>query len=100
VTTTTYTSADLDLPEATPADLAGGSPAENAALIYRIFRGEAGHKRNIVLVNAAAALLAAGQVADMRAGIQQAALSIDSGSALEKLNALRKMTHAMVNQNT
>lgn len=92
VTTTSYTAADLGLPEADPAELAGGSPADNAALIYRIFRGEAGPRRDIVLVNAAAALLAAGHAADMRDGIAQAAISIDSGAALAKLQALREMT--------
>jgi anthranilate phosphoribosyltransferase len=92
VTTTTYTAADLGLAEADPADLAGGAPAENAALIYRIFRGEAGPRRDIVLLNAAAALLAAGHATDMRAALQQAAESLDTGAALAKLQALREIT--------
>lgn len=92
VTTLTFSAADFDLPEASPADLAGGNPADNAALIYRLFRGEGGPKRDIVLLNAAAALVAAGHADDMRAGLQQAAVSIDSGAALTKLQALREMT--------
>ena len=57
VTTSHYTARDLGLPEATPEQLQGGTPAENAQLIYRIFRGEEGPRRDIVLVNAAAALV-------------------------------------------
>ena len=93
VTTTTYTAADLGLPEADPADLAGGSPADNAALIHRLFRGEAGPRRDIVMVNTAAALVAAGHAATMQDGLAQAAHSLDSGAALAKLHALREMTH-------
>lgn len=92
VTTTLTTAADLGIPEAAPEDLAGGTPAENAQLLYRIFRGEGGPKRDIVLVNAAAALLAADHANDMRDGLQQAAISLDSGAAMEKLQALRAMT--------
>jgi anthranilate phosphoribosyltransferase len=94
VTTREYTPADLGLPAATPADLAGGDPAENAALIHRLLHGEGGPKRDTVLVNAAAALVVAGTAVDMREGLQQAAVSIDSGAALAKLQALREMTRS------
>jgi anthranilate phosphoribosyltransferase len=94
VTTRIMTAADLGLDEATPASLAGGTPPENAELIVRLFRGESGPKRDIVLVNAAAALVAAGQAADMADGLRQAAVSIDSGATLGKLEALRDMTQA------
>jgi len=99
VTTTIYTAADFGLPEANPADLAGGSPADNAVLIHRLFRGEAGPRRDIVLLNAAAALLAAGHAADMRDGLQQAANSLDSGAALAKLQALCEMTQGVAATN-
>jgi anthranilate phosphoribosyltransferase len=92
VTTTTYTAADLGLPEADPDALAGGSPAESAQYIYRIFRGEGGPRRDIVLVNAAAALVAAGRAASMADGLHLAAQAIDAGAAMEKLQALREMT--------
>jgi anthranilate phosphoribosyltransferase len=92
VTTRLYTATDLGLPEATPEDLAGGFPVENAQLIYRLFRGEGGPKRDIILVNAAAALVAAGAARDMQDGLQQAAVSLDSGAAMAKLQALREMT--------
>lgn len=92
VHTRTYTAADLGVPEATIEDLTGGEPAENASIIYRLFRGEAGPKRDIVLVNAAAALVAAGQSADLHSGMQLAATSLDSGAAMAKLQALRELT--------
>jgi anthranilate phosphoribosyltransferase len=93
VTTRLYTAADVGLTEADPADLLGGGPPENAVLITRLFRGEEqGPRRDIVLLNAAAALLAAGAAQDIRDGLQQAAQSIDSGAALAKLEALREMT--------
>jgi anthranilate phosphoribosyltransferase len=92
VTTRIMTTADLGVPEASPEDLAGGTPAENAELIYRLFRGETGPHSDIVLVNAAAALVAADKASDMREGLQLAATSLDSGAALEKLRLLREMT--------
>jgi anthranilate phosphoribosyltransferase len=94
VTTRFYTAADFGLLEATPDELAGGSPAENADIIQRLFRGEGGPKRDIVMLNAAAALVAAGQAKDIPDGLQQAADSLDSGAALDKLQALRDLTQA------
>lgn len=92
VNTRNYTTADLGLPEAAPEDLLGGNPAENATLIYSIYRGEGGPKRDIVLLNAAAALVTAGRAHTIQDGLQLAALSIDTGAAMEKLLALRDMT--------
>lgn len=92
VTTRLYTPAEVGLPEATPEELAGGNPAESALLIHALLCGQGGPKRDIVLLNAAAALLAGGHVASLADGLQRAAVSIDSGAALEKLQALRDMT--------
>ena len=73
----------------THADLEGGGPADNAAITRGILKGEIrGPKRDIVLFNAAASLLAANGVADLPAGIRKAAESIDSGAALDKLERL------------
>jgi len=94
VTTRFYTASSFGLPEATPEALAGGPPVENADVMQRLFRGEGGPKRDIVMLNAAAALVAAGQAKDIPDGLQQAAVSLDSGAALEKLQALREMTQA------
>jgi anthranilate phosphoribosyltransferase len=71
------------------ADLEGGTPADNAAITRRILEGELrGPKRDIVLINAAASLLAANKCADLPDGLRQAAASIDSGAALDKLERL------------
>ena len=92
VITRAYTVGELGLSEAHPDELAGGSPAENAEIITRLFRGEGGPRRDIVMVNAAAALVAAGLAGDLREALQQAAVSLDSGAALAKLEALRELT--------
>jgi anthranilate phosphoribosyltransferase len=73
----------------TNADLEGGTPADNAAITRAILTGGLrGPKRDIVLVNAAASLLAANQAADLAEGIRKAAESIDSGAAYDKLERL------------
>lgn len=77
---------------ADPRELEGGSPADNADITRRILSGETGAKRNIVLLNAAGALLAADQTPDIRQGIQLAAASIDEGKAMNKLEQLIRFT--------
>jgi anthranilate phosphoribosyltransferase len=79
---------DFGVPRASLADLAGGDPAENCAIARRILHGERGAHRDIVLVNAAAALLVAGRTADLREAMKIAAESIDSGAACAKLENL------------
>jgi anthranilate phosphoribosyltransferase len=79
---------ELGLPRAEVADLGGGEPNENAAIIRALFAGTKGPKRDILLLNSAAALVSAGKVADLKAGIALAAKSIDSGAAQAKLDAL------------
>lgn len=70
----------------TPGDLEGGDAAENAAITRDILTGQiTGPKRNIVLINAAASLLAANRVDSLADGITQSAEAIDSGAAYEKL---------------
>ena len=71
-----------------PEVLVGGEPAENAAITRAILKGEPGGRRDIVCLNAAAALVAADKAADFREGLEKAAAAIDSGAAMEKLNAL------------
>jgi len=78
-----------------PEALRGGTPAENAALIAAVLRGEASPRRNVVLLNAAGALVAAGAADDLQEGFCQAAWSIDSGAAQAKLEALRTLTQEM-----
>ena len=76
--------------QAEPADLLGGNPEENAQITRNILNGEKGPKRNVVLINAAAALVAAGQAEDLKQGIRMAETAIDDGTAANKMEALIK----------
>jgi len=76
--------------QAEPADLLGGNPEENAQITRNILNGEKGPKRNVVLINAAAALVAAGQAEDFKQGIRMAETAIDDGTAAKKMEALIK----------
>ncbi|MCF8069950.1 MAG: anthranilate phosphoribosyltransferase [Desulfobacterales bacterium] len=77
---------------ARPEDLRGGEPKENAAITLAVLNGQKGPKRDIVLLNAAAALSAAGKTVNLKEGIGMAEASIDEGKALEKLEALIQYT--------
>jgi anthranilate phosphoribosyltransferase len=79
----------LGLTKASAGKLAGGSPADNARIVESVLRGEPGARRDVVLLNAAAGLVAAGRVADLAEGIDLAALTIDAGLATELLEGLR-----------
>jgi anthranilate phosphoribosyltransferase len=70
----------------------GGSPQENAAAIRAVFGGEQGPLRDIVLLNSAAALVAADKVATLAEGVTLAAQAIDSGAAREKLGRFIEVT--------
>ena len=92
----TLDSADFGLARAELAQLKGGDAALNAAILRGVLDGsEQGPKRDIVLLNAGAALLAAGVVADVGQGIELARATIDSGAALAKLEALVEITQAI-----
>ncbi|MHB8732489.1 MAG: anthranilate phosphoribosyltransferase [bacterium] len=73
-------------------DLRGGTPQENAAIALAILQGERGPRRDIVVLNAGVALVAAGIAKNIEDGITRAAQSIDSGKAYERLEALRLRT--------
>jgi anthranilate phosphoribosyltransferase len=73
---------------AAPSDLSGGDPAVNARILCEVLGGERGAARDIVLLNAGAAVYIGGKARDLHEGIVRAAGSIDSGAALEKLTAL------------
>ncbi len=76
------------------SDLRGGTPADNARITRSILAGTLhGPKRNIVLLNAAASLLAANRVENLTAGIKAASAAIDSGAALDKLERLIEFSH-------
>ena len=80
------------LPEARPEDLTGGDAAENAAALRAVLEGKSGPLRDIVLFNAAAALLVAGKAKTLREGVALAAQSIDGGKARAVLEALVKLS--------
>lgn len=85
--------ADLGLPVARLRDIQGGSPEQNAQMIRDVLSGEAGPRRDVVLMNAAPAILAAEKADSLREAVTVAALAIDSGRAMEKLEALREFTN-------
>jgi anthranilate phosphoribosyltransferase len=80
---------------AQPADLEGGDAQENARIIKDILQGERGAARDIVLMNAGAAIYVGGLALDLHEGIQLAAASIDSGNASARLNALVDATRSI-----
>ena len=84
-----WTPADFGL-DAVPGDaLAGGNRAMNAAIANAVLEGERGPRRDIVLMNSAAALVVSGKAASLLDGMRLAAESIDSGAAMGKLESLR-----------
>jgi anthranilate phosphoribosyltransferase len=84
---------ELGLPLAEPAALVGGDAERNAEILRSILEGESGARRDIVLLNAAAALWAAQAVDGLKDGLVRASESIDSGAARAKLDALIEATH-------
>lgn len=81
--------ADYGFEACSAADLKGGNAAQNAEITLRVLSGEPGPKRDVVIVNAAAAILAADLAADFPAAIETARCSLDSGKAMAVLEALR-----------
>ena len=88
VRSSTVSPEDFGLPCASIQDLRGGDRAENAEIIRRILAGEPGPRRDIVLMNAAAALVVGGRARDFKEGVALAAQSIDSGAAAARLAGL------------
>src|SRR5436305_1435672 len=88
----TVTPEEFGVARAPLESIRGGTATENAALIVRLLQGEDGPARDIVVVNAAAALVAAGSAADFREGAGLASFVISSGAAGKKLAALAAFT--------
>jgi anthranilate phosphoribosyltransferase len=80
--------ADVGLPKAATGVLRGGDAAHNAAVIRGVLAGEAGPARDVVLLNAGAALLVCGRAGSLKDGIAAAAQAIDSGAAATTLDRL------------
>ncbi len=75
--------------------LKGGNAQQNAEIAEAVLRGEPGPRRDVVLLNAAAALYAAGKAESLQEGVEMATTSIDSGAAAEKLRDLRSLSQSM-----
>jgi anthranilate phosphoribosyltransferase len=93
VKTYTLDPTTLGIPRTEPEALLGGAPEENAEIIVNMLKGEKGPKRDIVVLNAGAAITASGKVDSLDAGIGLASESIDSGAALAKLEELKLMSN-------
>jgi len=87
---------DLGLPRAPLEAIRGGDARKNARIIRGILEGDKGPRRDVVLLNASAAFVAAGLDVDFRSGIERAADAIDSRKAEQKLNALIDFTQTCV----
>lgn len=86
---------DFGLQRATLQDMVGGDKDENARLTLRILQGEKGPKRDVVLMNAGAAIMVAGKAQDLRTAFEAAREAIDSGAASRKLEEIRKVSNAL-----
>ena len=84
--------AELGLDGADPAEVAGGTPAENAATTLRILAGERGAPRDLAALNAGAAIYAAGGAPSLEAGVRTAERALDAGEAARLLEALARRT--------
>jgi anthranilate phosphoribosyltransferase len=90
---TEVTPEDFGLTRVTADDIAGSDPATSAAQVIAVLEGETGPRRDIVLLNAAAAIYVGGAAASVSEGLGVAAHSIDSGAARRKLRAMVRFSH-------
>ena len=84
--------AEYGLPIAALDDISGGTPEQNADIVLGILQGKRGARRDLVLLNAAAALVVADKAENIREGMILSARSIDSGAAQAKLDRMRELT--------
>ena len=89
----TVTPESVGLTRSPMGELAGGSAQENASIIRRVLAGERGAARDVVLINAAAALLVGGRVGSLKEGVALAAESIDLGAAERTLSQFARFTN-------
>ena len=95
ITTRTITPEELGLDRYPLSHVTGGDPRRSAEIIRRVFDGEQGARRNIVLANAGACFYVSGKSHTLEEGVQLAAQIIDSGLAREKLQELAGYTEAI-----
>jgi anthranilate phosphoribosyltransferase len=87
----------FNLTRAAASDIRGGDASQNSEIVVEVLKGGRGPRRDIVLLNAAAAFLAGSKVSDLKEGILLAAESIDSGNAMKKLRQLIEFTNRVTN---
>jgi len=85
---------DFGLPVSSMKNLKGGDTAKNAAILKEVLSGRKGPKRDIVLLNSAAAIVAGGKAKDLKEGLERAEESIDSGRAMQKLDELIEVSNS------
>jgi anthranilate phosphoribosyltransferase len=90
-----FTPDDFGVPVANAEDLKGADKDTNREIALEVLRGGTGPKRDIVLVNSAVALVAAGMAGTFMAGMRLAGQAIDSGGAMAKLQAMAAFTNAV-----
>ncbi len=86
---------DFGFKETSLAEIKGGKPEENAEMVRRLLSGEKGPRRDVVVMNAAAALVAGNQAPDLKEGARIAEETVDSGRALEKLDQLVRLSQRL-----
>jgi anthranilate phosphoribosyltransferase len=86
---------DLGFMKASITQIKGGTARQNAKILRGILSGEVGARRNIVIMNAAAALVAGNQASDLKEGVCIAEKTLDSGKALAKLDELIKLSRSL-----
>ena len=89
---------DFGMPRAVITDLQGGDREQNAQLIRGLLDGEVGPRRDIVLMNSAAALVAGAKARDLKDGVSRATDAIDSGAARSKLEALVTLSQKLAQE--
>lgn len=87
--------ADFGLKKRDISEIRGGTPQENASILKRVLNGEKGPGRDVVVLNAAAALYAGNRVADLKDGVRLAEATIDKGQASQKLEGLIKLSNSL-----
>jgi anthranilate phosphoribosyltransferase len=88
---------DFGLERGKRDDLIGGDKDENAKIFMQILKGKKGPKRDIVIINSAAAIVIAGKTDDLRTGAEMAKDALDSGRALKKLEDIKKVSNSLSN---
>jgi anthranilate phosphoribosyltransferase len=83
---------ELGIPVAKLNEIAGGTPEENAAIVSRVLEGEDGPARDVVVLNAGAAIVVGGGADDLPSGIERAREAIDSGAAGRVLSRLVELS--------